>query len=140
MFPRSTRNGGLVGGQHHLKAESTKVFLFLKYDGATWIECELYDDIHRASGGKISAELHIQCPHCGGESVIPPTDNPEKKHLRVEYFDKPRRLEMPDNGEVVFQTASVSVEEPCRCGHPAPNGKGRCAWKFRIQDNIVTRA
>jgi hypothetical protein len=140
MFPRRTRNGGLHGNLLHQKAEATKVYLFLKYDGATWIECELYDDVYKGSDGKIPAELHLQCPHCGGESVIPPTEDSEKKHLRIEYLDKPRRLEMPDNGEVVFQTVVISVEEPCRCGHPAPNGKGLCAWKFRIQDNVVTRA
>jgi hypothetical protein len=123
-----------------MQAKATKVYLFLKYDGATWLECELYDDVHRASGGKIPAELHIQCPHCQGESVIPPTADPTKKTLRVEYFDKPRRLEMPDNGEVVMQTVMITVEEPCMCAHPAPNGKGHCGWKFRITDNIVTRA
>lgn len=140
MFPRQTRNGGLRGGQTHLKAAATKVYLFLKYDGQTWLECELYDDVYRGSEGKISAELHIQCPHCGGESVIPPTSDPTKKTLRIEYFDKPRVLEMPDNGERVVQTACITVEEPCMCAHPAPNGKGQCGWKFRITDNVITRA
>jgi hypothetical protein len=108
------------------------------YEGNQWLECELYDEPFVQSKGQIPPELHIICPYCGGESVIPPSGDPTKKTVKVEYIS-PRFIEMPDNGERVVQTALVSVEEVCQCNHPAPNGKGRCGWKFQLRDGVLSR-
>ena len=130
---------GSVGGSAHIGGmKGRKIYLFRK-ETQDYIECELYDEQHLASKGKIPAELHIICPSCGGESAIPPIKNPERKTLLVEYLDPPRPLEMPDNGEIVIQTARVTVEEGCTCNWPASNGKGPCGFHFKITDNILYR-
>jgi len=113
-----------------------KVYLYYR-TGQVYLECELYDKPHQDSEGKVPPELHIQCPACGGESIIP--GSKVKKTIHVEYLKPPRRLEMPDNGEVVQQTARVTVDEVCQCGYPDPAGKGKCGWRFKLTDNVVER-
>jgi len=115
-----------------------KVYLYLR-ETQDWIECELFDQPHKDSNGKIPPELHIICPYCNGESVIPPASDPTAKTISLEELNPPRKIEMPDNGETVYQTMRVTVEEVCRCNHPAPNGKGKCRWAFKITDNVVSR-
>jgi len=130
---------GSVGGVTNMgKAKARKVYLWRK-ETQDYIECELYDEQHRATNGKFPAELHIICPSCNGESAIPPLRHPERKTLLVEYLETPRPLEMPDNGEVVLQTARVTVQETCKCNWPAANGKGRCGFCFKITDNVISR-
>lgn len=136
-IPRGPR--GAVRGTTTLhRAKGRPVYLYMRETG-DFIECELYDQGYVSSQGKMPAELHMICPYCGGESVIPPTLDITKKTLRIEYLSIPKLLEMPDNGEVVAQTARVSVEEPCMCGHPDPAGKGRCGFRFRLTDNVISR-
>jgi hypothetical protein len=125
--------------EHTIKrAEARKVYIWAKND-QVWLECELYDRPAIDSNGQIPPELHIICPKCGGDSICPPSRDPKKKTVRIEYLGRPRKLEMPDNGEVVWQTALVTIEEEIRCGHPAPNGKGICGWAVKVTDSVASR-
>jgi len=130
---------GVRGSQTIARAAGRKVYLFLR-ESQGFIECELFDQPYQDSNGKVPPELHVICPHCGGESIIPPSSDPTAKTVSLEYLDPPRVLEMPDNGEKVWQTVRVTVEEVCRCNHPDPAGKGKCRWAFKITDNVVSRA
>ena len=129
---------GVRGSKTLGKAEARKVYLKLR-DGDGWMECELYDKEAFDSHGRLPPELHIICPRCNGESIIPPSLDPTAKTIHVEYLDKPRKLEMPDTGEIVYQTARVSIDEVCTCNHPSPAGKGPCGWRFAIRDNVISR-
>jgi len=115
--------------------EAKARLVYMRY-GSSVMECELYD---QHASKELPPELHIICPDCGGESIVPPSKDPTKKTIHIEYLDKPRQLEMPDNGEVVYQTCRVSIDEPIKCGWPAKNGKGRCFWKAVIRDNVVSK-
>lgn len=112
------------------KVKSRRVYLFVSKE--TWIEADLYDEMYRASNGKVPAELVIACPRCDGALRI----NGAKFHIEIHYLDKPRQLTMPD-GEVVEQTAVVSVEGTRKCSHPAVTGKGMCGREFTIRENRV---
>ncbi len=99
-----------------------------------WLETDLFDDLFRRSGGQVPPEMHIPCPQCGGQLRIDGT----RKHIVVRYLEEPRPLRLPD-GRPVLQTAMVSIDEVCECAYPAANGKGKCTWRIRIRDNIVSR-
>jgi len=132
-------SGAIRASTELARAESTKVYLWVR-ELEVYIEADLFDRMHYASNGQVPPELHIICPFCGGQSIIPPSADPAKKRVSVERLSSPRQLVMPDDGEVVYQTARVTVEEACVCGHPDPAGKGVCGWCFKITENVISRA
>jgi hypothetical protein len=119
------------------EAKGTKVYLWYgKGRDHKVLECELYDELSKKAPDKFQPDLHLCCPECGGELNI---EGGQHKDIKVWYLDKPRPFQMEDNGEIVYQTAVISVEEVCRCSWPDPAGKGRCKWSFVIQENRVYR-
>jgi len=131
-------SGAIRASTEIARADATKVYLWVRELGV-YIEADLFDRLHVASGGQVPPELHIICPFCGGQSVIPPSHDPTQKHVSVERLSTPRQLVMPDDGEVVYQLARVTVEEECTCGHPDPAGKGVCGWRFKVTENVISR-
>jgi hypothetical protein len=126
----------LKGHTHTLgKVGGIKVYLKLKAEDA-WMECDLFD----APLPGVPPELHVLCPECYGDVLIPPAGDPGRKTISVEIVDPPRVLTMPDSGEQVVQVRRVTVEEVCTCPWPAKNGKGICGWRFKITDNVISRA
>lgn len=131
--------GALRSSAELARADATKVYLFVR-ELQIFIEADLFCRLHYESGGQVPPELHIMCPFCNGQSVIPPAADPLSKTVSIEHLASPRPLTMPDNGEVVLQTVRVTVEQSCTCNHPDPAGKGVCGWRFKITDNVISRA
>lgn len=135
LYRENRRNrDGSVGGVHTVRVKQRKVYLRLR-EGGGYIEADLRDELYRESHGQIPPELQITCPFCNGDLHVDGT----KKAIRVRYLDRPVKLTMPDNGEPVWQTAEVTVDEVCECSYPAAGGKGKCPWKMVIRDNVVSR-
>jgi hypothetical protein len=135
LYRENRRNqDGSVGNTCTMRVPQRKVYLRMR-DGGGYIEADLRDSLFRESHGQIPPELQVTCPLCGGDLHIDGT----KKSIRVRYLDSPRRLVMPDNGQPVWQTVEVSVDEMCECSYPSSNGKGKCSWKAVIRDNNVSR-
>lgn len=134
LYRRGRNAAGAVAGVHTTRVPQRRVFLRL-YEGGGFIEADLRDSLFRESNGQIPPEVQITCPFCGGDLHIDGT----KKSIRIRYLEHPVRLVMPDNGEVVWNDAEITVDELCECSYPSAGGKGKCIWKMTIRDNVVSR-
>ena len=98
------------------------------------IDADLHDDLAKGAKDPKLFELEICCPRCSAWNRIPGN----KKDIDVRYLDKPRSFQHPHDGEMVQQTAIVSVEQPLRCAEPV--GKTICGYTFIIRENRIIRA
>lgn len=114
----------------------TPVFLWVEDKSLQprMVDADLHDDLAKASKNAKLFELEICCPRCSAWNRIPG----EKKSIDVRYLDKPRPLQHPHDGEVVYQSALVSIEEPLQCSEPM--GKTICGYTFLIRENRIIRA
>lgn len=97
------------------------------------IECDLYDELAIGSRGQIPPELILACPRCDSALRVDGT----RHHIDVVYLDPPRRLVMPDNGQVVAQPALITIEGLVQCRGPAPAGKGLCGWRAYVREGRI---
>ena len=114
----------------------TPVYLFVadKALHPEMVDADLHDDLAKTSKNAKLFELEICCPRCAAWNRIPG----EKKDIEVRYFDRPKPLRHPHDGEIVYQSAVVTIEQPMTCSEPT--GKGICGYTFLIRENRIVRA
>jgi len=98
------------------------------------IDADLHDDLAKGANDAKLFELEICCPRCSAWNRIPGN----KKDINVRYLSKPQRFQHPHDGEIVQQTAVVSIEQPLQCSEPI--GKSICGYTFVIRENRIIRA
>lgn len=114
----------------------TPVYLFVedKTLHARVVDADLHDDLAKGAQDAKLFELEICCPRCSAWNRIPGN----KKDIEVRYFDKPKPFQHPHDGEIVYQSAVVTVEQALTCSEPV--GKTICGYTFVIRENRIIRA